>query len=290
VPKGEPVPLLTALVLLAFAANSLLCRWALSVYELDPLLFSSLRLGSGALTLTLLLTFSGRPALQWRDAFTGAALLTYALAFAYAYLALDTGVGAFILFATVQLSLLVVSHRQGKRLQGLTLFGVLMSFTGLVMLLLPGNELPDPGPSLLMLLSGLGWAAFVVLGKGSSQPLRDVQGAFVSASLLLLPLLVVWLFWFADPVTNGLKNALPWQGGLLALISGVLASGLGYWGWYRLLPSLGLQRAAQLQLLVPVLATLMGSLILAELPDLLSILAMLLIISGVFMALRLRKA
>jgi len=284
------VPLLTALVLLAFAANSLLCRWALSVYELDPLLFSSLRLGSGALTLTLLLTFSGRPALQWRDAFTGAALLTYALAFAYAYLALDTGVGAFILFATVQLSLLVVSHRQGKRLQGLTLFGVLMSFTGLVMLLLPGNELPDPGPSLLMLLSGLGWAAFVVLGKGSSQPLRDVQGAFVSASLLLLPLLVVWLFWFADPVTNGLKNALPWQGGLLALISGVLASGLGYWGWYRLLPSLGLQRAAQLQLLVPVLATLMGSLILAELPDLLSILAMLLIISGVFMALRLRKA
>ncbi|WP_286717265.1 DMT family transporter [Thalassolituus sp. UBA2009] len=284
------MPLLTALVLLAFAANSLLCRWALSVYELDPLLFSSLRLGSGALTLTLLLTFSGRPALQWRDAFTGAALLTYALAFAYAYLALDTGVGAFILFATVQLSLLVVSHRQGKRLQGLTLFGVLMSFTGLVMLLLPGNELPDPGPSLLMLLSGLGWAAFVVLGKGSSQPLRDVQGAFVSASLLLLPLLVVWLFWFADPVTNGLKNALPWQGGLLALISGVLASGLGYWGWYRLLPSLGLQRAAQLQLLVPVLATLMGSLILAELPDLLSILAMLLIISGVFMALRLRKA
>lgn len=284
------MPLLTALVLLAFAANSLLCRWALSVYELDPLLFSALRLGSGALTLTLLLTFSGRPALQWRDAFTGAALLTYALAFAYAYLALDTGVGAFILFATVQLSLLVVSHRQGKRLQGLTLFGVLMSFTGLVMLLLPGNELPDPGPSLLMLLSGLGWAAFVVLGKGSSQPLRDVQGAFVSASLLLLPLLVVWLFWFADPVTNGLKNALPWQGGLLALISGVLASGLGYWGWYRLLPSLGLQRAAQLQLLVPVLATLMGSLILAELPDLLSILAMLLIISGVFMALRLRKA
>lgn len=284
------MPLLTALVLLAFAANSLLCRWALSVYELDPLLFSALRLGSGALTLTLLLTFSGRPALQWRDVFTGAALLTYALAFAYAYLALDTGVGAFILFATVQLSLLVVSHRQGKRLRGLALFGVLMSFTGLVMLLLPGNELPDPGPSLLMLLSGLGWAAFVVLGQGSSQPLRDVQGAFVSASLLLLPLLMVWLFWFADPVTNGLKNALPWQGVLLALISGVLASGLGYWGWYRLLPSLGLQRAAQLQLLVPVLATLMGSLILAELPDLLSILAMLLIISGVFMALRLRKA
>jgi drug/metabolite transporter (DMT)-like permease len=282
------VPLLITFVLLAFAANSLLCRWALSVYELDPLLFSALRLGSGALTLTLLLTFGGRPALQWRDAYTGAALLTYALAFAYAYLALDTGVGAFILFATVQLSLLLVAHLRGQRLQGMALAGVMLSFVGLVMLLLPGNELPDPGPSLLMLLSGLGWAAFVVLGQGSSQPLRDVQGAFVSASLLLLPLLMVWLFWFADPVTSGLQNALPWQGILLALTSGVLASGLGYWGWYRLLPALGLQRAAQLQLLVPVLATLMGSLILAELPDLLSILAMALIIGGVFIALRFR--
>ncbi len=278
--------MLITFVLLAFAANSLLCRWALTVYELDPLLFSALRLGSGALTLTLLLIFSGRPALQWRDAYTGAALLTYALAFAYAYLGLDTGVGAFILFATVQLSLLLVAHLRGQRLQGMALAGVMLSFIGLVMLLLPGNELPDPWSSLLMLLSGLGWAAFVVLGQGSLQPLRDVQGAFVSASLLLLPIMMVWLFDFFVPVLPDSVSVLTWQGILLALTSGGLASGIGYWGWYRLLPALGLQRAAQLQLLVPVLATLMGSLILAELPDLLSSLAMVLIIGGVFIALR----
>ncbi|MCT7358482.1 DMT family transporter [Thalassolituus pacificus] len=280
---------LTLCVLLAFAANSLLCRWALVVYDLDPLIFSLLRLGSGALTLTLLLLLNRRPQLQRRDLVTGSALLLYALAFAYAYLALDTGVGAFILFATVQLSLLLVAHRRGQRLQGMALAGVVISFIGLVMLLLPGNELPDLIPSALMLLSGLGWAAFVVLGQGSAQPLRDVQGAFVSATLLLLPLFGWWWVQDASVDVDGFVSALTWQGILLALASGVLASGLGYWGWYRLLPALGLQRAAQLQLLVPVLATLLGSLILAEIPDMLSLLAMALIITGVLIALRFRR-
>lgn len=280
---------LTLCVLLAFAANSLLCRWALVVYDLDPLIFSLLRLGSGALTLTLLLLLNRRPQLQRRDLVTGSALLLYALAFAYAYLALDTGVGAFILFATVQLSLLLVAHRRGQRLQGMALAGVVISFIGLVMLLLPGNELPDLIPSALMLLSGLGWAVFVVLGQGSAQPLRDVQGAFVSATLLLLPLFGWWWVQDASVDVDGFVSALTWQGILLALASGVLASGLGYWGWYRLLPALGLQRAAQLQLLVPVLATLLGSLILAEIPDMLSLLAMALIITGVLIALRFRR-
>lgn len=265
-------------VLLAFAANSLLCRWALDVYQFDAALFSLIRLASGALMLTLLLTITNagqRFGIPWRSGRfwkLGAGLVVYALGFSWAYLKLDTGVGAFILFATVQVSMQLVAFRQGERLTGLQWFGIIVSFVGLAWLLLPGAEAPELFSSLLMFIAALGWSWFVVLGKQSGQPLRDVQLAFVSATmfmLLLFPLtLDEWLHWSPQP----------WG---LAMVSGVLASGLGYFLWYRILPLLGLGKAAQYQLLVPVIALLMGMTILGEAIGFHTALAMSVIICGV---------
>ena len=266
------------LVLLAFAANSLLCRWALDVHQFDPALFSLVRLVSGAIVLSFLLyRFSPQPVrlFPWRQRrfwLLGLGLGVYALGFAWAYMQLDTGVGAFILFATVQIMMQLAAFIQGDRLSALQWLGVMISFAGLGWLLLPGAEAPDFLSAVLMFIAGLGWSAFVILGKQSQRPLLDVQQAFVAAAILTLVLfpwlLQEWLHW----------HWLPW---VLALASGIVASGLGYFLWYRILPQLGLTRAAQYQLLVPVLALLMGMFFLQESLSQQSMMAMAVIIFGV---------
>ncbi|MGY2498424.1 EamA family transporter, partial [Klebsiella pneumoniae] len=108
--------LLTCLAMLAFAGNSLLCRLALRETEIDAASFTAIRLLSGALTLWLLLKLrqTGQPvAGNWPGAL---ALFTYAAAFSFAYLQLDTGVGALLLFGAVQLSMLLWGLLRGERL------------------------------------------------------------------------------------------------------------------------------------------------------------------------------
>jgi len=90
---------LTALTLVAFAANSLLCRLALGEAQIDAASYTSLRLASGAATLWIILVVSGR----WKGAegggswLSGAMLFLYAVAFSFDYLTLDAGTGAVIL-------------------------------------------------------------------------------------------------------------------------------------------------------------------------------------------------
>ncbi|MCY0966490.1 DMT family transporter [Parathalassolituus penaei] len=272
--------MLTALVLLAFAANSLLCRWALGVWHFDPALFTLVRLWSGALMLSLLLILTRQPvSIPWgqiRFWMLGASLLLYAGCFSWAYLELHAGVGAFVLFACVQLLLQTVAVIRHGLPSWLKIIGIVMSLMGLAWLLLPGASAPEPLAVVSMLVAGAGWAGFVVLGQGSAAPLLDVRSAFVAASVLVSPALLLVGDWTTDN----------WQPWCLALASGALASGLGYFGWYRILPALGIQRAAQLQLLVPVITVMAGVMILAEPVGVSRFLAMLLIVTGVYLSLQ----
>ncbi|MDC9025195.1 hypothetical protein PRO73_30650, partial [Pseudomonas aeruginosa] len=94
--------LLTVLALLAFAGNSLLCRAALKDTAIDAVSFTALRLFSGALMLAVLLHLRRRPATPARGGWRGAAaLFVYAAAFSYAYVQLDAGTGALLLFGAV---------------------------------------------------------------------------------------------------------------------------------------------------------------------------------------------
>ncbi|WP_221799572.1 DMT family transporter [Oceanobacter mangrovi] len=286
-----PLGLITTLVLIAFAANSLLCRWALREYQFDPALFTLVRLWSGALMLSLLLQLSRRRLIatpraasafwqQRRNWLLALTLFVYAAGFSAAYVQLDTGLGAFILFTTVQLSLQGVSLIRGVIYTPMQIVGILLAMAGLAGLLLPGSGSAELLPVLLMILAGLGWSGFVLLGQGSSAPLKDVQTAFVLAAVLVLSLipLVQW------------QQPMHWQAWGLALLSGGVASGIGYFGWYQVLPRLGLQLAAQLQLLVPALAVVMGAIVLQETLSLAMIGAMAMIVVGVFVVLRFKKA
>ncbi|MAE23794.1 MAG: EamA family transporter, partial [Pseudomonas sp.] len=237
-----------------FAGNSLLCRLALRETDIDAASVTAIRLLAGALTLWLLLRL--RQARQpvagnWPGAL---ALFTYAATFSFAYLQLDTGTGALLLFGSVQLSMLLWGLLRGERLGLGASLGTALATAGLLALLLPGASAPPLLAALLMLLAGIAWGAYSLLGRGQGDPLAVTAGNFLRAAPLALLLALVLL------------PHLDWDGpGLFyAVLSGALTSGVGYAIWYSALPGLRASQAATVQLSVPILAALGGSLLLSE--------------------------
>ena len=275
----------TTLALFAFAANSLLSRMAFVENVIEPLPFTLIRILSGALLLALLV----RPRLteikhmldasqnktNWLSAIS---LSIYAFAFSWAYVGMDTGMGALILFATIQIVLNIVAQLLGAKTNALTLLGIMIAFAGLIVLLLPGQAAPDFGRAAIMMIAGLGWAGFVFAGRNSKKPLNDVAIAFRWSLVWCVPLI-----FFIDWQGTSIKGI------ILAVLSGTLASGLGYALWYKVLPQLGLQNAAQAQLVVPVLALIMGVVFLSEQLSFTLLLACSLILIGITLAIRSKK-
>ncbi len=268
------IAVLTALALSAFAANSLLCRQALGEQAIDAASFASLRMVSGTATLLLLAALSGskaRPSGSWA---ASAMLALYMVAFAFAYLRLDAGTGALILFATVQATMLAVALRQGERPAAQQWAGLALALGGLVYLLLPGFRAPSPGGAVLMAAAGMGWGFYSLAGRGSTQPLADTSRHFLRALPLVL---AVQLFQLHSAHAS-------WRGVSLAILSGALASGVGYAVWYAALRGLTATRAALVQLAVPALAAVGGMLFLGESFSQRLALAMVLILGGVALA------
>ena len=246
--------LLVTLAMTAFAANSLLCRLALKQTTVDAGSFTSLRLISGAATLWLLVRLrGGAPNLpgNWRSAL---ALFVYAAGFSYAYLQLPTATGALLLFGAVQTTMIGYGLWRGERLAAVQTLGLCAALAGLVGLLLPGLSAPPPGSSLLMLAAGIAWGIYSLRGKGSGSPTLVTAGNFLRAVPFAL---VLWGCTLS-------RVSLDWPGVCYALLSGGLASGLGYVLWYGVLPGLTATNAATVQLSVPVLAALGGVVFLGE--------------------------
>lgn len=245
------IALLTAITLVAFAANSIFARVALRDGGMDPLAFTAIRIAAGALMLALLLKRSGRPfAGDWPSA---AALVVYAAAFSVAYVSIPAGTGALLLFGVVQATMIGSGLVQGDRPPWQEWGGVLISFSGLLLFLLPGLSRPPLTGSLLMIAAGIGWAVYSLRGRGNRDPLAATAGNFLRGlPLALLPWLLV-----GKPEVNEIGIA-------CALASGALASGMGYALWYTVLPGLTALRASLVQLAVPLLVAVIGILFLGE--------------------------
>jgi drug/metabolite transporter (DMT)-like permease len=246
---------LTALALLAFAGNSILCRMALGSHAISPAGFTAVRLGSGAAALWLLVALRTggvpRHAGHWASA---TALFVYAAAFSFAYLTLGAGAGALILFGAVQLTMILAGLRAGERPSVLEWTGLALALSGLVVLVRPGLTAPAPVGSALMAAAGIAWGVYSLRGRGSTEALRNTAGNF----LLTLPMAALLL------LLAGGAGVWTMRGALLAAASGAVASGVGYAIWYSALPSLTATRAALVQLLVPVIAAAGGVALLGE--------------------------
>jgi drug/metabolite transporter (DMT)-like permease len=255
-PSVPRLTILVALALCGFAANSLLCRQALLVSAIDPASFTAWRLLSGALVLWLLTQIRAGTkaplAGDWRGA---GSLFVYAIAFSYAYVELHAGLGALLLFGAVQVTMLVGSTLRGERLGWPQWCGAALALGGLAWLRPPSGAGAEAGLAMLsMLLAGVAWGIYSLLGRASRMPLASTAGNFVRA----VPLVLIALLLAPHPLAS------PMHGVLYAVLSGAIASGLGYALWYAALPALRASQAALLQLLVPVIAAAAGVALLSE--------------------------
>ncbi|MGH7309212.1 MAG: DMT family transporter [Candidatus Rokuibacteriota bacterium] len=245
--------------MLAFAANSLLCRMALGQELMDAASFATVRVISGAVTLSLIVLprwrARGRSSTDWRS---GAMLFTYMVCFSFAYLSLSAGTGALILFGAVQVTMFVKALRGGEPFPLLSWAGLMLAILGLVYLVSPGVTAPDPLGAVLMAMAGVAWGIYSLLGRGAVDPLEATANNFIVA----VPLVLIVNLVFVGELSGSARGL------ALAAASGASASGLGYVAWYAALRGLTATRAATVQLSVPVIAAFGGIILLAEAPTL----------------------
>lgn len=257
---SKPLFVFTLLALLAFAANSILCRLALKVEWVDPLDFSIIRILSASVMLWLLLIAknSHQPHLILRYGSNKGAvsLLIYILGFSYAYVSLPTATGALILFAAVQFTMLIAAWLSGKRLSLIESIGIATSFLGLLYFVYPELDSPNGLDFIFMAIAGIAWGVYSLVGSRSVSPMLDTSSNFIR----LLPVTAIAaliVLWFGDAKLTLLGLS-------YGIASGALASGLGYALWYLVLPKLAKSVAAVCQLSVPIWAALGGILFVNE--------------------------
>jgi drug/metabolite transporter (DMT)-like permease len=263
----------TTLAMIAFAGNSLLCRQALKHTTIDAATFTLVRVVSGALCLWIIVQSRKGPrriAGSWLSAL---ALFGYAALFSFAYLQLTAGTGALLLFAAVQATMITWAIRNGERLRVAQIAGLLLALAGLIALVFPGLSAPPFGAALLMLGAGIAWGAYSIRGKVGGDPLGATAGNFVRATLMAL-LLSLSMLRSANWDNAGITYA---------IISGAIASGIGYAIWYTALPGLKATGAATVQLSVPVLAAVGGILFLREPATLRFVLASAAVLGGILL-------
>jgi len=266
--------LCTVLALAAFAANSVLCRVALRNGAIDPASFSTIRFASGALTLLVVSSFTGKRGLAAGSWTSAGILFLYAIPFSFAYTRVSAAAGALILFGVVQLTMITAGLWKGERPRPLQWFGMGLSIVGLVYLLLPGVGTPSLPGAALMSLAGFGWGAYSLRGRGAASPLAQTTSNFVRS----VPLI------FAVSLLTISQFHIEGIGALFAVMSGVVASGAGYVIWYSALRGLTATRAAVVQLAVPILAATAGVVFLGEMLSPRLVIASAMVLGGIALA------
>mgnify|MGYP001794968408 CR=1 FL=1 len=266
--------LLTCLVMIAFASNSILNRLALVDAGMGPASFAAIRMLSGAIALAALVSLR-RPPVDWSLRPGGAAsLLIYVIGFSFAYVTLDAGVGALILFGGVQVTMFVGALIAREAISPQRWAGAVIAFAGLLYLMWPGGAAAPALPGVaLMALGALGWGLYSLVGRGAVDPLQDTAVNFLYATPPVLAIALV------------LQDTVNLHGAVLAIIAGAVTSGLGYALWYMVLPKIASTTAAIAQLTVPIIALAGGIAFLGEALTLRFAIATALVLGGIGLSL-----
>jgi drug/metabolite transporter (DMT)-like permease len=265
----------TGLALIAFAANSILSRLALRERAIDASSFTIIRLLSGTIVLLVMIRFKSNKTNSSTNGswYASLMLFLYAITFSFAYISLDTGTGALILFGSVQITMILLSLVSGNRLHITEWAGVTIAFMGFVYLFLPALTTPSAIGFLLMTAAGIAWGVYTLKGRDSRNPLMDTAYNFLRTIPLVIILAIVTMK----------KGQYSSEGILLAVLSGGITSGIGYTIWYIALGELSATQAAVVQLLVPVIAALGGVLFVSEAITLRLTVSAIMILGGILM-------
>jgi drug/metabolite transporter (DMT)-like permease len=267
----------TGFALVAFAANSVLCRLALGEATIDAASFTTIRLVSGALVLIMLAGATGKTTTaedrgNWTSAFM---LFLYAVTFSFAYISLNTATGALILFGSVQATMIIFAIWKGERLGFMGSLGLFAALAGLTYLVFPGLAAPSPLGATLMAVAGISWGIYSLRGRGSLSPVAVTKDNFLRSTPFVV--LISLIFFQGLHIT--------FIGAFFAALSGGLTSAIGYVIWYAALRGHSATSAALVQLLVPVLAALGGVVLMSETLTVRLLLSSAMIIGGVALAL-----
>lgn len=263
---------LTALTMIAFAGNSLLCRLALIDSKIDAASFTSIRLISGAVVLWLIARFFRHKEKGGGNWWSALALFAYAACFSFAYLELSAATGALLLFGAVQTTMIGYSLISGERLRWFQIVGLVVALAGLIGMLLPGLTAPPILGAALMLCAGVAWGVYSLLGKKKKgDSIRVTAGNFLRGVVFAVCLNLL----LSQRAKVDASSA------AYAIASGAVASGLGYAIWYTVLPALKSTTAATVQLSVPVIAAVGGILFLPESLTLRLVVASVAILGGI---------
>lgn len=250
------IAFLTTLAMICFAGNSLLCRLALRGGGIDAASFTTVRLGSAALVMSVLARLLSQTRAHGGSWTSAIVLFVYAIAFSLSYVQIGAGIGALLLFGTVQVTMIGWGLMQGERPRLLEWVGIVLAVVGLVLLTRPGVSGSPLSGMALMIVAGIGWGIYSLRGRRSADPLQTTAANFVRTIPMVLSLVAVS---FAVE-----RPHLSTVGVAAGIASGGLTSGIGYVLWYRALSKLTAVQAASVQLTVPVLAALGGILLLGE--------------------------
>ena len=262
----------TALAMIAFAGNSLLCRIALKQTHIDAATFTTVRLVSGAIVLWMIVRLrkgTNETTGHWLSAF---ALFAYAACFSLAYISLSAATGALLLFGAVQVTMIGYGLKSGERLRMFGTIGIVCAFTGLIVLVLPGVAAPSFGGTALMIAAGIAWGIYSLRGKKS---IGDATATTAGNFILAVPFTIVFslcgMHWMSIDL----------GGVCYAIASGAITSGLGYAIWYAALPGLPATQAAVVQLSVPIIAAVGGIVFLGEVMTTRLVIAAVAILGGI---------
>ena len=268
----------TGLALIAFAANSVLCRMALGMKLIDASSFTIIRLLAAVIVLFLIVFSRNNNEIKARITsksswLASLMLFVYASTFSFSYILLETATGALVLFSTVQITMILLSVMSGNRLHAVEWIGVVIAFSGFVYLVLPSITKPSAIGFFLMVIAGIAWGIYTVIGRSSKSPVMDTAYNFFRT----IPLVLILLLFTYQTATYSS------EGILLAVLSGGIASAMGYVAWYIALTGLSTIQAAVLQLLVPVIAVLGGIVFVSEIVTLRLLASAAMIIGGILL-------
>ena len=265
--------------LLFLATNSILCKMAISTQNIDAFSFTFLRILSGAVLLLCIYFFKNKNLKlsfkkNWLSSFM---LFLYAICFSYSYINMFAGIGTLILFAVVQISMILIALFYKEKLTLNKFLGVLVAFGGLVYLLYPKEDFSiSLFHTFLMVISGIAWAIYSVIGKSSTNALLNTTDNFFKATIFTM----IFMIFFINEFKFDLYTS------FLAVLSGSITSGLGYLIWYEVLPKIKITTASILQLIVPVLAIFLSVIILDEKFSFELGISTFIILFGIFLALK----
>lgn len=249
---------LIALSLLFLASNSIFCKLALVNNYIDAYSFTILRLLFGAITLVLIYFYKTKKIyfskkINWLSSFM---LFSYAICFSYSFINIDAGMGTLLLFTVVQIVMVLFSLFQKEKITVQKFFGVILALFGLAYLLYPKDSFEiSLFHAFLMIIAGISWAIYTILGKKSSDSLYNTMDNFVKSLIFIVIFYILFL-----PENIFITN----KGLLLAFISGSITSAIGYVLWYEVLPKMQFITAGIIQLFVPIISIVISIIFLNE--------------------------